>query len=465
MGPSLPTPTPVGILAAVCLCFVLLSSAVLSLTPAWESNDEPDHVQNVETIVQGHIYRMTAGSGLESIQFPLYYILLAQYQKLMDQPYHPRDAQLGPIGGGQQHGNFNHNVPQDGRDQRFVDLLRVPSLVLGLLTVLLTYFAGRRISRDPWTPVVAAAIVAGVPKFVFVSGLINNDNLSNALGAAGLAAALTLVVAPAKSKPRREVLVGVLGLIAGGLMLTKVTGALLAPGLLLAVLMSATGRRERLRLISIFALAALVVCCGWSSSGIKSATEIRSHSAPCTAISARSSRVSSMFPGLSPSSSGRFQSASTAPSGMTRAGTSSPGSGSGTCRSAGAGSGRNRRSRSARRSASARASSKALWVCSVIALGGVRERLGRGRPNETPEEGRLAFIGAARQPLSSSDPGVRTRAARDTDAVRPADHRSPRSCNRNPVPRGHPLPVMAPARQSRCGLPRRPDGSACGVPG
>lgn len=254
--------SPTTVLTVVLCSFALLAGAVLSLTPPWESNDEPDHVQNVETLVAGHWYKITHDGNLESIQAPLYYLVLAGYQKLTRTPAEPPDGVLGPIGDSQQHGNYAHRVPQDGYDQRLVDLLRLPSILFGLLTVALTYLAARRMTRSPWTPVLAAAVVAGVPKFVFLSGVVNNDNLSNVLGAAGLAAALSVVAEPPLTRRRRLVAAAVLGMIAGLLMLTKVTGALLAPGLLIAVLLMAVDRREAAGAVVAFALAMFAVG-GW----------------------------------------------------------------------------------------------------------------------------------------------------------------------------------------------------------
>jgi hypothetical protein len=246
----------------VLVCFTLLSCTVLALTPPWEANDEPWHVQNTETILSGHWYRITHDANLESIQFPLYYMVLAGYQKLLREPVRMPDGVLAPIADNQQHGNFVHDVPQDGADQRLVDLLRLPNVVFGLLTIVFTFFAARRVARDPWTPVVAAAIVAGVPKFVFVSGVINNDNLSNAIGGAGLAAGLALVVAPPLGARARRLAAVAIGLLAGAVVLTKITGSLIVPGLLLAVVLAAPDRREALKMGSIFLVAAFAVC-GW----------------------------------------------------------------------------------------------------------------------------------------------------------------------------------------------------------
>lgn len=253
---------PGSVFVLVLVCFAFLAGTVLVLTPPWEANDEPDHVQNVETLVSGHSYRITHDANLESIQAPLYYMVLAAYQKLLGEPSQQPDGQFAPIGGGQKHGNYLHTVHQDGRDQRLVDLLRLPSVLFGLLTVGFTYVAARRLSSHPWTPVVAAAIVAGVPKFVFVSGVVNNDDLSNVLGAAGLAAALTLLAAPPSTWRGRALAAAGIGLIAGAVVLTKITGALIVPGLLLGVLLAAPDRAEAIRMASLFLIAALAVS-GW----------------------------------------------------------------------------------------------------------------------------------------------------------------------------------------------------------
>src|SRR6185437_3385584 len=43
-------------LGGVVLVFVIVTSIVAVKTPAWEANDEPGHVQNVESLVSGHWY-------------------------------------------------------------------------------------------------------------------------------------------------------------------------------------------------------------------------------------------------------------------------------------------------------------------------------------------------------------------------------------------------------------------------
>jgi hypothetical protein len=254
--------TPTRVLMVILVSFTVMSAAVLALTPPWESNDEPDHIHNVEVMASGHWYRITPDSGLESHQAPLYYIVLAGFQKLMRLPVELPDGQVGPVGDNQQHGNFSHKIPQDGTDQRRVDLLRLPSIVFGLLAVVFTFLAARFVSSDSWTPVVAAAVIAGVPRFVFLSGVVNNDNLSDVLGGAAIALAMLLLTRPSTSPRNRVLGAAGMGVLIGALTLTKLTNALVAPGLLLAVLISARSRREGLRCTAVASAVALAVC-GW----------------------------------------------------------------------------------------------------------------------------------------------------------------------------------------------------------
>src|SRR5436189_5217552 len=85
---------PRAALLAVTLVFVALASLVAVKTPAWEPNDEASHVQNIETLVGGHWYRIPPAhaccdsgfANYELHQPPLYYLLLAGFQRAARQP-------------------------------------------------------------------------------------------------------------------------------------------------------------------------------------------------------------------------------------------------------------------------------------------------------------------------------------------------------------------------------------------
>jgi Dolichyl-phosphate-mannose-protein mannosyltransferase len=251
-------------LALVSIVFVTLALLVAVLTPPWEASDEPSHVQNVEALAAGHLYRIKPGSGVEPHQPPLYYAGLAAWQRLVSlAPFRP-----APVVGC----NFffqrcrllyRHDVPTDGRDQRRVTLLRLPGVLLGLVTVLLTAVAARRLSRDRWTPVVAAATVAFVPRFVFLSGVVTNDNLADALGAAGTVLAISILMLPAERRRTRLWMAFGLGLVVAGLILTKETALALVPGLLLAAYLAGRERYDGLRLVGIALAVGIVASSPW----------------------------------------------------------------------------------------------------------------------------------------------------------------------------------------------------------
>lgn len=253
--------TPVRVLAFVIVVFVGLSTLVAAWTAPWEANDEPDHVQNVVTLVRGEWYRIEPGAGLEPHQPPLYYMGMSVWFRafgleptIPSPPSSPGIFLGGPA--------FEHEYAGAAADKRRVRALRLPSIALGVATILLTFACARRLSNDPWTPVVAAAIVAGVPRFVFLSGSINNDNLVNALGALLALLAVYWVMEPPRTPRARLLAAGALGLVLGALVLTKISTVPLAVGVALAVFFLARKLPERALLLTVAATAALLVC-GW----------------------------------------------------------------------------------------------------------------------------------------------------------------------------------------------------------
>jgi Dolichyl-phosphate-mannose-protein mannosyltransferase len=245
----------------VVLAFVSLSLMVAILTPPWEAADEPDHVKNVETLATGGWYRMEQGARREAHQAPLYYLGLTAWQKLSRVPERtpPTPAEYVPT----ERGSFDHDTPRESGDRSLVRWLRLPSVLLGASTVLFTAATARRLSSDPWTPAVAAAIVAGVPTFVFLSGVVNNDNLANALAGLLTFTTVTFVVrARAESPHIRLVWVAALGGTLGLLVLTKLSTLSLVLGVVVAIAVTSSSLRERVKLLGVAAAADLAVC-GW----------------------------------------------------------------------------------------------------------------------------------------------------------------------------------------------------------
>ncbi len=218
------------------LLLVVVVSALMSLTvswktPAWESNDEPDHVRNVELLVSGHWYRIEPNAGYAPHQPPLYYLVLAGVQKIAGRSSAmPAPQQGDPI---LANGLFSHQQPQESRDKSLLWILRVPSIFLGALTIVLTGLIGRLLADDDWVGVAAAAAVGFLPKFVFSSSFVNNDVLATALGAAATYLALKVWKGAASSKTLL-----LLGVALGAAVVTKLSVLPLVGVLMMASLWS-----------------------------------------------------------------------------------------------------------------------------------------------------------------------------------------------------------------------------------
>lgn len=252
---------PIIALLMILVTFASLSSAVLLLTPAWEANDEPDHVRNVITLVQGEWYNIEDGAGLEAHQPPLYYLLLAVWHRALDlESRYPEPTSSGQalLGGA----FFNHDYDDAASDDRLARALRIPSVVAGLATVALTYATAHRLSKNRWTPVVAAAFVATLPKFVFLAGVVNNDNLVALLGAALAYLVTRFIMDPPQTALAGRLGGAAIGAVYGMLVLTKVSTIPLLVGA--AVAAALIGRRQQdITGVGVAFTVATVTVTGW----------------------------------------------------------------------------------------------------------------------------------------------------------------------------------------------------------
>ena len=265
VAPTVPHRKVQVALGGVIIGFVVLAAVIAIKTPAYESADEPGHVQNIETLVAGHWYGMNSQchyslakkglvhcSGAEAHQAPLYYLLMAGWQRAVGIPTHALNtgpAQLNDV----HQGIFvNHSASA----HRFLLWLRLPNVLLGALTVLFTFLAVCTLTSDPWTSVVGAAIVAYWPRFVFLSAFVTNDNLVDLLGAVLTYLSLRYLISPTKG---RLVLVAA----TSGLLVTTKLSAL--PVALGVVFVLPLFPRLRPRLVSslFLGVSTLVAVCGW----------------------------------------------------------------------------------------------------------------------------------------------------------------------------------------------------------
>jgi 4-amino-4-deoxy-L-arabinose transferase-like glycosyltransferase len=240
--------SPTGVRVALILVvfgFIVLSSVIAVKTPPWQSSDEPEHVRNIETLVSGHWYGMnldcrpkpsqaslTSCAGDEAQQAPLYYMLMAGWQDLVGLPAEP--------------------PPQQYPDQSFLLLLRFPNIVLGAATVIMSFLAARLMARDVWTPVIAAGLIAFLPRLVFLSAFVSNDNLVNFFGAI-----LTFCALRFNQRVTSQWMIAT-GAVFGLLVTTKLSVLPLALVIPFLALLGPTWRR-RLWLAACGSLSALVV--------------------------------------------------------------------------------------------------------------------------------------------------------------------------------------------------------------
>jgi 4-amino-4-deoxy-L-arabinose transferase-like glycosyltransferase len=162
-------------------------------------------------------------------------------------------------------------------------LARAVSTLLGVATVLATWAAARRLRYGGAAALLAAALVALNPQFLFTSALVTNDALLAALGAGALWVAVergagnvgalergTLeprTASTAPTLPRSQALALsrsplLLGLLLGLALITKQSAVLLLPLLPLAAWRQAPGRRARLAYLAL-AGAVIVAVSGW----------------------------------------------------------------------------------------------------------------------------------------------------------------------------------------------------------
>ncbi len=223
---------PRWILAAILTLYLALAVAFSAATPIFEAPDEPEHFFYARHLAQtGRLPVAEEGTpwAQEATQPPLYYALIAAPIAPVDTSDAEVVAQRNPhaaIGVPLYPDNKNAYVHTDA--ERFpwrgtalaVHLARLVSVLLGAVTVWMTYLVGMDAGFGAGVSLAAAAVVAFLPQFGFISGAVNNDGLVTALCAVGLWTMLRhLRMGPSR---RRAV---ALGILAGLATLAKLSGA------------------------------------------------------------------------------------------------------------------------------------------------------------------------------------------------------------------------------------------------
>lgn len=245
------------VLAAILTGYLALAIAYSLVTPLFEASDELWHYPMVQYVAENRFslpVQDPANPGLwrqEGGQPPLYYYLGAAVTFWINTSDLPELRRLNPhadIGVVVPDGNANMVVHHAEREAYpwsgaalAMHLVRFLSVLMGFGTVALTFWLGRLLfPARPALALAAAAFTAFNPMFLFISGVINNDNLSTLLASLLLVMVVRLVAWRGQPPLRFYV---ALGVAAGAGMLAKFQIGFTLP--LIALALAIVARRER----------------------------------------------------------------------------------------------------------------------------------------------------------------------------------------------------------------------------
>ncbi len=189
------------ILLVILTLFAGVAMLYSVVNPLFEAPDEVWHYGYVRWLADGHGLATADSAGLaqwaqEGSQPPLYYLLAAGLTFPIATDNASEAVRYNPhavVGDAGSFGNRAmmvhgpaHAWPWHGVALA-AHLARLLSIVLGAVTVVATYGVARSVAPK-WSmvAVLAAALVAFNPQFLFISAAVSNDNLVTALCAAGL---------------------------------------------------------------------------------------------------------------------------------------------------------------------------------------------------------------------------------------------------------------------------------------
>jgi len=270
-------------IALIMASFFALGITYSTVTPLFEAPDELQHYARIKRVGEalGLIRLDPTVSDLshqEQYQQPLYHLLGALATFWDDAGDLPSLLWFNPhadIGVAKADGNVNLliHTGEAGFPYRGTSLgvhaLRLLSVLMGTATVLMTYLIALEIfPQRQHLALGAAAINAFIPQFLFISGIVNNDNLVTPL--CSLALLMMVKIANRKSQIANRnwsLVIGhwSLGLVLGLATLTKVNALGLLPLAILVVAINSCRQRSVKLFISSTALVlgAAALVSGW----------------------------------------------------------------------------------------------------------------------------------------------------------------------------------------------------------
>ena len=171
----------------ILLAFFVLAAAYSVVVPLGEGPDEAPHFTVIRYIVQ-HRHLPSTAEEHEAFQPPLYYLLGAGLTSWADYTGYTikanADYSLEP---GRPHNLLLHTSEESWPYRGWAlawHVLRLFSVLCGVLTVWAVYALGREaFPAQPAAALLMAGITAFSPGFLFLSAMVNNDNLATAISA------------------------------------------------------------------------------------------------------------------------------------------------------------------------------------------------------------------------------------------------------------------------------------------
>ncbi len=257
------------------LAYVMVGVLYIVSVPPFESPDEPRHFAVADYIqTQGKLpiqqQDVETRFGQEGSQPPLYYLLVAALIAPFDRSDLDDHLTGNPhaiIGDPNAPGNRNAYAharvypPLLEGSTLALFCARLFSLLLGTVTVAAVWQTARLLAPErQGLALLAAGLTAFNPQFLFISASVNNDTLVTALGS--LLIWQTLQLLRHGFQPRRNL---TLALLLALVSITKLSGLLFAPPLLLTAFWSGWRQRDRRGLLRfLFTLAVVwLLFAGW----------------------------------------------------------------------------------------------------------------------------------------------------------------------------------------------------------
>ena len=247
--------------------FLALSLVYNASLPLFEAPDEMNHFRYAVWLqAEKRLPHMAADlseMGHEVFQPPLYYVLMTPITAVIDTYDLWEVAPVNPhlLDGAGINGNYHTRAEAFPYQNTAlaVHLVRLLSSLLACVTIVGTYTLARLIV--PTGALLAAALVALNPMFIFISAAVNNDTLVIALSTLTLWWLIRLLYKTAVS-PWQFVVLGILwGLAALSKASALALGGVIFLGLLLAAWQARSSRR--LLMSGLFMMLGVMVTAGW----------------------------------------------------------------------------------------------------------------------------------------------------------------------------------------------------------